>query len=343
MTLHAVRPTGHEYLALVTDLLQRQRLADPVAGLWEAADLQWWYTRDPHPHDADAVVWVDGHAPVTAAVFTRWSAGRYGCEVIGDPTLAAAWEFVHRRCAELPTASIEMEVDATSPVSAAEAVRAGFTERVETIAVSWLDAADRAAVRALPDGYTLVARPEQDGPHPMIKRNGAHVEARLRDCSLYDPELDLALLTDDGAVAGYAMFWADPALRRTRRTHAYRGHAQRARARRHPAARRWTLARRCDRFKSATKSPIRPRRGIPHSSARRGVPTHDRPHRKVKDSSASVVRQSARTPTNKSRCASAGHPGRVRESHPGAVRAANGTRAVRRRRSCLQEPPHAPP
>ena len=46
MTLHAVRPTGQEYLALVTDLLQRQRLADPVAGLWEAADLQWWYTRD---------------------------------------------------------------------------------------------------------------------------------------------------------------------------------------------------------------------------------------------------------------------------------------------------------
>jgi hypothetical protein len=213
MTLHAVRPTGHEYLALVTDLLQRQRLADPVAGLWEAADLQWWYTRDPHPRDADAVVWVDDGAPVTAAVFTRWSASRYGCAVLGDPTLAAAWQFVHRRCGELAAASIEMEVDATSPVSAAEAVRAGFTEHVETIAVSWLDAADRAAARALPDGYTLVARPQQDGPHPMITRNGADVEARLRDCSLYDPELDLALLADDGAVAGYAMFWADPRTR----------------------------------------------------------------------------------------------------------------------------------
>ncbi len=207
--MHAVRPTGREYLALVTELLQRRRLADPVAGLWEAADLQWWYTRDPHPHDADAVVWVDGDAPVTAAVFTRWSASRYGCDVLGDTTLAAAWEFVHHRCAELAAASIEMEVDVMSPVSAAEVVRAGFTESVGTYAVSWLDAADRAASRALPVGYTLVARPDQDGPHPMIGRNGADVEARLRDCSLYDPELDLALLTDDGAVAGYAMFWAD--------------------------------------------------------------------------------------------------------------------------------------
>ncbi|HZZ97269.1 MAG TPA: GNAT family N-acetyltransferase [Jatrophihabitantaceae bacterium] len=211
--MHAVRPTGQEYLALVTELLQRQRVADPVAGLWEAADLQWWYTRDPHPHDADAVAWVDGEAPVTAAVFTRWSESRYGCDVLGDPTLSAAWDFVHNRCAELAHASIEMEVDATCPVSAAEAARAGFTEPCETYAVNWLDAADRAAARALPVGYTLVARPRQYGPHPMIGRNGADVEARLRSCSLYDPELDLALLTDDGAFAGYAMFWAD---RRTR-------------------------------------------------------------------------------------------------------------------------------
>jgi len=211
--MHAVRPTGLEYLALVTELLQRVRLADPVAGLWEAADLQWWYTRDPHPHDADAVVWLDSNVPVTAAVFTRWSATRFGCDVLGDPSVDAAWEFVHQRCQELGDAPIEMEVDASSPVSAAEAVRAGFTEPLGTYAVSWLDAADRAAPRALPRGYTLVARPDQQGPHPMIRRNGAEVEARLRECSLYDPELDLALVTDDGAVAGYAMFWAD---RRTR-------------------------------------------------------------------------------------------------------------------------------
>ena len=124
-----------------------------------------------------------------------------------------AWEFIARRCDELTPAVIEMEVDPTDPASMAEAARVGFTEQVETMAVSWLDAADRAPVRALPDGYRLVARPDQAGPHPMSKRNGADIEARLRECSLYDPELDLALLTDDGSVAGYAMFWADPRTR----------------------------------------------------------------------------------------------------------------------------------
>ena len=153
--------------------------------------------------------------------------------------------------------------------------------------MSWLDAADRAAVRALPDGYTLVARPEQDGPHPMIKRNGANVEARLRDCSLYDPELDLALLTDDGAVAGYAMFWADRRTcvglvepMRIEDMHSGRGLAG-------------TLLRAgLDKLAARAVRPFQgeprshqsgrgaglPRRGLPHSSARRGVPTHDRPH-----------------------------------------------------------------
>ena len=38
MAVSEVRASGLEYLALVTALLQRARLADAEAGLWEAAD-----------------------------------------------------------------------------------------------------------------------------------------------------------------------------------------------------------------------------------------------------------------------------------------------------------------
>ena len=48
-----------------------------------------------------------------------------------------------------------------------------------------------------------------DRPHPMIGRNGEQVETRLRQCSLYDPTLDLAVEGADGRVAGYALFWFD--------------------------------------------------------------------------------------------------------------------------------------
>jgi GNAT superfamily N-acetyltransferase len=47
----------------------------------------------------------------------------------------------------------------------------------------------------------------------MRKRNGDEVEARLRECSLYDPELDLAVMMEDGEDAGYALFWFDEVTR----------------------------------------------------------------------------------------------------------------------------------
>jgi GNAT superfamily N-acetyltransferase len=205
--LREVRPSGTAYLELVTELLQRRRLADPIDGLWEAADLQWWFTRDPHPTAEDAVFWLDGDGrPVVAAVFTRWRPGRYGCDVLGGRAYGPAWEFVRRRCAELDGASVEMSVPLGDAVAPAEA---GFTEVTEEYATCWMAAADRQPPRPFPDGYALVARPDQTGPHPMVRRNGPEVENRLRQCSLYDPGLDLAVRAPDGSTAAYALFWPD--------------------------------------------------------------------------------------------------------------------------------------
>ena len=47
-------------------------------------------------------------------------------------------------------------------------------------------------------------------PHPMRRRSGDEVETRLRQCSLYRPDLDLAVETGGGDTAGYALFWLDP-------------------------------------------------------------------------------------------------------------------------------------
>jgi predicted N-acetyltransferase YhbS len=210
MDLTQIHPVRTEYLRLVTELVQSQRLADPFAGLWEAADLQWWYTRDPQPSDRYATVWLAGDRPTAAAVFTRWSATRYGCVVLGDPSFAPAWTFVRERCAELAGASIEMEIDPADALTLAEATHLGFTDTGDAHDVTWLDAADRAAPRAAPEGYVLADRTMRSGPHPMIRRNGSEVAALLDECSLYDPALDLAVLAPDGEVAGYAMFWADP-------------------------------------------------------------------------------------------------------------------------------------
>jgi GNAT superfamily N-acetyltransferase len=89
----------------------------------------------------------------------------------------------------------------------------GFSKAGESWS-GWLVAADRPAVPALPAGYRLVdrwVRGVDTAPvHPMVARNGPAVEARLRQTSLYDPKLDLAVLAPEGSVAAYSLFWHDP-------------------------------------------------------------------------------------------------------------------------------------
>jgi ribosomal protein S18 acetylase RimI-like enzyme len=47
-------------------------------------------------------------------------------------------------------------------------------------------------------------------PHHMIPRNGPDVEARLRQTSLYRPDLDLLILDSRDSIAAYGLFWFDP-------------------------------------------------------------------------------------------------------------------------------------
>ena len=90
------------------------------------------------------------------------------------------------------------------------AVRDGFALSDELSGTTWMDA-DRRPPATHIEGFRLLDRMARaDRPHPMVPRNGRLVEARLRQCSLYDPSLDLAVEDRDGRVAGYALFWFDP-------------------------------------------------------------------------------------------------------------------------------------
>ena len=76
-----------------------------------------------------------------------------------------------------------------------------------------MNAQDRPNVASLPGRIRAqwTAARRQPAPHPMQttkRREG--VEARLKQCSLYDPGLDLAVEAADGQSRGYALFWFDP-------------------------------------------------------------------------------------------------------------------------------------
>src|SRR5207302_3148977 len=82
--------------------------------------------------------------------------------------------------------------------------RSGFVANGDRSGITWMNAEDRPDVADLPEGFVLVDRAEETTkPHPMGRRSGDAVEARLRQCSLYDPALDFAVEAADGQVAGY--------------------------------------------------------------------------------------------------------------------------------------------
>ncbi|HEX5465051.1 MAG TPA: GNAT family N-acetyltransferase [Candidatus Limnocylindrales bacterium] len=216
-----VRAAGLEALTLTTRLLQRVRLADPEAGQWEAADLQWWWRLPRRSDTLEQCFWLDDEGPVAAVILTDWS-GTWSCDPIvlprpagssaagDDVRLADVWRRAQELMAELPPEPIEVlarddDVALAALLAASGSANTGAGDRTY-----WLAAADRAPVAAVAEGFRLVDRvADAARPHPLRVRNGEGVADRLAQCSLYDPRLDLAMLAPDGAVAGYALFWAD--------------------------------------------------------------------------------------------------------------------------------------
>src|SRR2546430_630282 len=201
MAIEDVRASGLEYLALATKLLQRARLAEAEAGLWEAADPQWWW-RTPRRSDAiDQLFWIDDEGPVAGVILTDWGSG-WGCDLIVVPgvttvPLSTLWG---RAVEAIDALGIEA-VDVLAGNDDAELVdvlaSAGCVVGEED-GTTWMDAEERPDVTPLPEGFVLVDRAlETTRPHPMRHRNGEQVESRLRQCSLYDPALDLAAETAD--------------------------------------------------------------------------------------------------------------------------------------------------
>ena len=207
------KSVGAERVALATRLLQRVRLAHPTAGVWEAADVQWW-SRTPRRSDELAMpFWLDDDGPVAAVLLTDWTTA-WGLDVLrvrdGAPDMDEVWGEARGLMAAAGQDVYDSLVREDDDELVTRLVSAGFKPGSGAWE-AWMDADERPPVVAPPDGYRLVDRTEERSrPHPMAERSGHDVEARLQRCSLYDPALDLAVRAADGSFAGYALFWADP-------------------------------------------------------------------------------------------------------------------------------------
>lgn len=212
MGVREKRAVGLDALALATTLLHRVRREDPTAGLWEAADLCWWWRSTRASDLTEQLFWIDDDGPVAAVVLTDWT-HNWSCDPIIVPhlrehALPLVWRHALELIDDLPIVEVLARDD--DPQLLALLDDAAFEETGEPSGSTWMAAADRPPVLPLPEGFHLVARSDShDRPHPMHLRSGSDVETRLRETSLYDPELDLAIFAPNGEVAAYALFWND--------------------------------------------------------------------------------------------------------------------------------------
>ena len=165
MAIREVRASGLEYLALATELLQRARLADAEAGLWEAADLQWWW-RTPRRSDAvGQFFWIDDDGPVAGVVLTDWGRA-WGCDPIVVPgvstvTLPAVWARAREAINALGLRAVEVLARDDDPELQGLLAGAGFATDGSRSGITWMNATDRPEVAALPEGFALVDRTRQ--------------------------------------------------------------------------------------------------------------------------------------------------------------------------------------
>lgn len=208
--------TGIRYLREVTALSQRVRAAHPTAGQFEAADWQWSWRKKRSTDDAPQLFWFDADDRPVAAVISI----EQGDSVLVDPILmpGATPEWVSQvvqqgieHAGQFGLGAVEFVIDGEDTVMAKVLAGHGFDAIEDELVESWLDASDRPEISSLHEGYRLASRAEtQTAPHHMASRSSPDVEARLRQTSLYRPDLDLVVLDTDDNSAGYGLFWFDP-------------------------------------------------------------------------------------------------------------------------------------
>jgi GNAT superfamily N-acetyltransferase len=214
---------GLDYLEAVTALLQRVRSAHPTRGLYEAAEMQWWWSVPRSTDSLDQLFWFDDLGrPEAAVIVTDFGDG--SSAVYEDPTLVVIvmpdanpeWvaHVVERGLAHVGGSGIgavELEVDRTDDVMRNVLFGQGFTVKGGGLIECWLDAGARPVISPLPDGYRLFSRRDtMHRPHHMTHPRRPDVEQRLMQTSLYRSDLDLLMLDGEDNIAAYGLFWYDP-------------------------------------------------------------------------------------------------------------------------------------
>ncbi|MEJ7762690.1 MAG: GNAT family N-acetyltransferase [Thermomicrobiales bacterium] len=219
--------TGPDALRVATDLFRAIRADDPMAGVWEAGDVQWWWKDEPSLTASDWTFWWAPDGTVAACLSaatnrdTSEGPGKVEADIAWRPRYADA---VHRLV--LPDAiarlvalgdggrTVTIIVREDEPALRDRLEAAGFRRAPSDDSVQTTQRPDRLPdPRPLPAGFRFSDDRQRPAgqPHHLVRRNGDRVAELLRETSLYRPDLDLCIRSPAGDVAAYCLCWLDAA------------------------------------------------------------------------------------------------------------------------------------
>lgn len=204
----------------VTGLLLAARGDDPMAGIFEAGDLQWWWALDDGSSAHHDTFWIDDHDQAVACLLCGKPADTAYTEFLWRPTLSDAvrtWLIegvIERLTAFMEPAGhgVWITVDERDTELRDRLSAAGLAHQPGDDMVQMWQHPDRMPEAVpLPDGlrYTTAAERPAGMPHHLATRNGYHIAERLARQSLYRLDLDLCIRADNGEVAAYCLCWLD--------------------------------------------------------------------------------------------------------------------------------------
>lgn len=212
---------GLDYLTKATAFLIACRLQDPHGGLWDAADIQWWWREDDFRDRAHQLFFEMPDGTPRAMLLLSPTCGTFDYELMpGEQDNDLGQQVIHtgmtwleeqRSPTSPPNFFLKADHHALRRLAEAHGYRAAPDALVQTHQTlpSTLERA------TLPEAYAV--RPIQhddiiDGRQPVLTTPHSDIE-RLGHTSLYDSQHHLVVTDEDDQAVAECIYWTEPTTR----------------------------------------------------------------------------------------------------------------------------------
>lgn len=220
----AAQPHGYaglDYLAKATDFLIACRLEDPLGGLWDAADIQWWWREDDFRDPAHQLFFETPDGAPRAMLLLSPTYGTFDYELmpgeedtdLGQQVLRTGMTWLEEQ--RSPTSRQYFFLKADHHALRRRAEAHGYRPMPDALVQTSQTLPSILERAPLPDGYAV--RPIQhddiiDGRQPVLTTPAGGIE-RLGHTSLYDPRHHLVVTDEDDHAVAECIYWTEPTTR----------------------------------------------------------------------------------------------------------------------------------